>query len=86
MGKGRTYRYQIGRTYRIKKLLYDAIFASTKRIDSIKKAKQYDDALVKKDLGQYTVLVPVLPSMVLDHLELKVLVEKCRHNWIKLRG
>ena len=86
MGKGQTYRYQIGRTYRIKKLFYDVIFSSTKKIDSIKKAKQYDDALVKKDLGYYTVLVPVLPSIGLCQTEFDVLLKKYKGNWDKLRG
>ena len=86
MGKSRTYKYQIGRTYRIKNLLYDAIFSSTKKIDSIKKAKQYDDALVRKDLNYYTVLVPVTPSMGLKLSEFKILIEKYQSNWEKLRG
>lgn len=89
MGASHTYKYQLGKTYALGDTLYDAVFSTTEH-DSrtlylVK--KKYDYPIVRKDLGAYTILVPVAPSMTVEDMDkYKKLLVKYKKNWKKLRG
>jgi hypothetical protein len=86
MGKSHTYKYQIGRSYTIKDVIYDAVFSSTNKSDAVIRSKQYNDALIKKDLGAFVVLIPVSPSMTTETPRFTMLLKKYRENYKKSRG
>ena len=86
MGKSYTYKYQIGRSYKIKDLIYDAVFSSTKKEDVKKRARRYKDPIIRKDLGSYALLVPVAPSMTVEESRFRQLLNKYSSNYKKTRG
>jgi len=86
MGKSHTYKYQIGRSYRIKDLIYDAVFSSTNKEDVKQRAKKYKDPIIRKDLGEYALLIPVTPSMTVESSRFRQLLQKYGSNYKKIRG
>jgi len=86
MGKSYTYKYQIGRSYRIKDLIYDAVFSSTIKEQVKERAKRYKDPIIRKDLGSYALLIPVSPTMTVEASKFSQLLQKYSGNWKKSRG
>ena len=76
MGKSYTYKYQVGRSYRIKEIIYDVVLSSTDKNNAFQRARKYDYTKVKKDLNSYAVLVPVAPSMTLSNDEFRLALKK----------
>jgi len=86
MGKSHTYKYQIGRSYRIKDLIYDAVFSSTNKEDVKQRARKFKDPIIRKDLGSYALLVPVSPTMTVEISRFRQLLKKYSSNYKKIRG
>jgi len=91
MGKSRSFKYQIGKSYELNKVIYDVIYSSTKRDDVVKKAKGYDFPKIVKDGSAYALLIPVSPSMKMEakfmdkNTPFAVALKKYADNYKKLR-
>ena len=86
MGISHTYKYQVGRSYKIKDLIYDVVFSSSHKEDVKKRARRYKDPIIRKDLGSYALLVPVVPSMTVEASRFRQLLKKYSSNYKKIRG
>jgi hypothetical protein len=84
MGRSYTYKWQIGRTYRIKHTMYDVVYQSSIRKNIVDESKRYNFPKIKKDMGHYALLVPVAPSMTASDFEEQL--RKYHNNYKMLRG